>query len=115
KETFNSARSIGDSLLPTGSAVGTFVISDRREVEATCIGSGQPMAILSAPDLGIIGHPSIDDLKQHDKFRQSIEELRVQSGKIMRLGPVGDKPYSKMTVMSLATASASMKTRSFIP
>lgn len=106
----NIAGSMCGALLPTGRRVD--VIDG---VECTLIDNGMPCVIMRAPDFGLTGAESREDLEGDDALRARIEAIRLVAGPMMNLGDVTTASVPKMTLVSQPTAGGAISTRSFIP
>ena len=106
----DTAGSACGALLPTGA------ISDEIDsVEGTCIDNGMPTVVMRAADLGIGGDEAPQALEADRPFRERLESIRLQAGKLMNLGDVGTATVPKMTLVSAPRAGGSICTRTFIP
>jgi len=102
--------SVCGTLLPTGRAL------DQIEgVEATLIDNGMPVVVLRAADLGKTGHETPAELDTDKKFKDRLEQIRIQAGERMGLGDVRSKVVPKMTLIAPPRNGGSLITRTFIP
>ena len=98
------------ALLPTGKLID--VVSD---TDVTCIDNGMPVVVLKASDFGLTGNESPEALESNAPLKERIEAIRLQAGKLMNLGNVGNKTVPKMCLISPPTAGGTVNTRTFIP
>jgi 4-oxalomesaconate tautomerase len=98
------------ALLPTGR-----VVDEIGGVEATLIDNGMPVVVLRAPDLGITGYESCEELEANDDLRRRLEEIRLLAGPMMNLGDVTGATVPKLTLVSPPRAGGAISTRTFIP
>ncbi len=106
----DTAGSTCGALLPTGAAAD--VIDG---VEMTCVDNGMPTVVLRAADLQIAGDEDPAVLEANQPFRERLESIRCQAGKLMNLGDVSGTTVPKMTLVSAPRAGGSICTRTFIP
>ncbi|UWX97608.1 4-oxalomesaconate tautomerase [Arthrobacter zhaoxinii] len=111
----DTAGSVCESLLPTGSPSDTVELDGGGLVRVTCIDNGQPLVMIRAGDLGRTGYESAADLNRDAELKQSLEALRLQCGHLMGLGDVTAKNYPKMTLIAPPAHGGTITTRSFIP
>lgn len=111
----DTAGSIAPQLLPTGNRRDELRLPDGTAVDATMIDNGQPVVIIRATDLGLKGTETPEVLEANTRLRESIENLRLEAGRLMGLGNVTDKSYPKMTLVSEPRTGSALNTRSFIP
>ena len=105
-----AAGSTCGALLPTGNAVDVI-----DEIEVTCIDNGMPVVVMRAPDLGITGYESREDLDANGALKERLESIRLQAGPLMNLGDARDKSVPKMTLVAPPRAGGAISTRTFIP
>jgi len=98
------------ALLPTGNA--SDVVAG---VEVTLIDNGMPVVCLRASDFGISGQESPADLEANSALTTKLEEVRLAAGKLMNLGDVTNQTVPKMSLLSSATGTGVLSTRTFIP
>lgn len=104
------AGSVCASLLPTGS------IRDIIEgIDVTCIDNGMPVVLLAASAFGKTGYETRDELNADAELKRALEAVRLEAGRRMGLGDVGDKVVPKMSLIAPARAGGSICTRTFIP
>ena len=97
-------------LLPSGA------VADAIDgVEATCIDNGMPTVVLRAADLGIDGDEAPSVLEANVAFRERLESIRLQAGRLMNLGDASETTVPKMTLVSASRGSGHICTRTFIP
>jgi 4-oxalomesaconate tautomerase len=106
----DTAGSTCGALLPTGQVVDTV-----DGIEVTCIDNGMPTVILVATDLGITGDESPDVLEADTDLTERLAQIRLQAGKLMRLGDVSTKTVPKLTLVSAPRGDGTVNTRTFIP
>ncbi|WP_439138318.1 4-oxalomesaconate tautomerase [Roseicyclus sp.] len=100
----------GGLMLPSGAPV------DRIEgVDCTLIDMGMPIVVMDAADFGLAGQERREALDADAALKARIEAIRLIAGPMMGLGDVTLKSVPKMTLVSPATASGTISTRSFIP
>jgi 4-oxalomesaconate tautomerase len=106
----DTAGSTCGALLPTGRA------SDEIEgVAVTLIDNGMPCVVMAAPDLGIEGKESREELDANTALKARLEAIRLRAGPMMNLGDVKDQSVPKMTLVSAPRSGGAISTRSFIP
>jgi 4-oxalomesaconate tautomerase len=98
------------ALLPTGRVRD--VIDD---VEVTCVDNGMPVVVAAAPDLGITGYETTEELAADIRLRERVQSLRLQAGKLMGLGDVSDSSVPKTTLVAPPREGGVICTRTFIP
>jgi 4-oxalomesaconate tautomerase len=98
------------ALLPTGNARDTI-----DDVDVTCIDNGMPVVVLRAADFSLSGYESPDELEANSDLKARVESIRLQAGKLMNLGDVGDKTVPKMTLVAPPRHGGAITTRTFIP
>ena len=106
----DTAGSSCGALLPTGREAD--VIDD---VDVTLIDNGMPCVVMAAPDLGITGRETPDELNANGALKARLESIRLKAGPMMNLGDVTSKSVPKMTMVSPASAGGAISTRTFIP
>jgi 4-oxalomesaconate tautomerase len=98
------------ALLPTGNA------RDRiDDVWVTCIDNGMPTVLIRASDLGVTGYESCGMLDADTVLKQRLEAIRLQAGRLMKLGDVAQRTVPKMVLIAPPVAGGAISTRSFIP
>ena len=98
------------SLLPTG-----HLRDEVDGVEVTCVDNGMPVVVARAADLGLTGYEPYQDLGQDQALADRIQSLRVQAGKLMRLGDVTGASVPKTTLVAAPRDGGTICTRTFIP
>ncbi|MCP5024949.1 MAG: 4-oxalomesaconate tautomerase [Actinomycetia bacterium] len=98
------------ALLPSGNAVDSIA-----GVACTLVDNGMPVVVMRADAVGITGYEDCTDLEQNAELRTTLEEIRLQAGKLMNLGDVTDTPVPKLTMVTPARHGGSLCTRTFIP
>jgi 4-oxalomesaconate tautomerase len=98
------------ALLPSGSSVDVI-----NGLEVTLIDNGMPVVLLRAADVGKTGYETPQELEADDALRERIEALRLEAGRLMRLGDVHAKNIPKMCLTAPPRAGGSLSTRTFIP
>jgi 4-oxalomesaconate tautomerase len=106
----DTAGSACESMLPTGNAIDRVA-----GIEVTCIDNGMPVVVMRASDFGKTGHESPVELDADQAFKNRLEEIRLDAGKLMGLGDVRTKVIPKMTLISPAREGGALCTRTFIP
>ncbi len=106
----DTAGSTCGALLPTGAAADMI-----DGVEVTCVDNGMPTVVLRAADLEITGDEAPAALEANQPFRERLESIRRQAGKLMKLGDVSGTTVPKMTLVSAPRAGGNICTRTFIP
>jgi 4-oxalomesaconate tautomerase len=97
-------------MLPTGNAADTI-----EGVNATLIDNGMPVVVIRAADLGLSGEEMPQELESNSSLVAIKERIRLQAGKLMGLGDVGNKSVPKITLVSAARNGGNIATRTFIP
>lgn len=98
------------ALLPTGN------VRDRiDDVWVTCIDNGMPTVLIRASDLGVTGYESCGMLDADTVLKQRLEAIRLQAGRLMKLGDVAQRTVPKMVLIAPPVAGGAISTRSFIP
>ena len=98
------------ALLPTGNQCDTVA-----GIDCTLIDNGMPVVVLRAEDVGIRGDESCPELEADQRLRSALEEIRLQAGKLMNLGDVGDTTVPKLTMVAPPAGGTGLTTRTFIP
>ena len=106
----DTAGSVAPGLLPTGKVLD--VIDG---VEVTCIDNGMPLVLLRAADMERSGYETVAELNADAELKARIESLRIEAGRLMKLGDVTSKNYPKMTLIAAPRTGGALCTRSFIP
>ena len=104
------AGSTTGALLPTGTVKETIA-----GVDCTLIDNGMPVVVLRADAVGIAGDESCTQLESDDGLRSRLENIRLEAGKLMGLGPVGQLTIPKITMVSKPRQGGALCTRTFIP
>lgn len=107
--------SLCGSLFPTGNKHDLLMLSNGREIAATCIDNGMPMVLFSAADFGVTGYESVEDYNNNIGLKAEINQLRIAAGEKMGLGDVTSKNYPKMCLLSPAINGGTLHTRCYIP
>lgn len=98
------------SLLPTGST--TDVVDG---ITCTLIDNGMPTVVMAAADLGVSGYEEPEVLEGNGDLRERLERIRLEAGKLMGMGDVGDSSVPKLTMVAPPAAGGALSTRTFIP
>lgn len=98
------------ALLPTGNA--SDVIAG---IDCTLIDNGMPVVVLRADAVGVTGYESCADLEANAALRATLEDVRMQAGKLMNLGDVTDTTVPKLTMVAPPRNGGHVCTRTFIP
>lgn len=98
------------ALLPTGNARDTI-----DGIDCTLVDNGMPVVVLRADAVGITGYEDGADLEADLELRATLEDLRLQAGKLMHLGDVSDTTVPKLTMVAPPIAGGHLCTRTFIP
>ena len=106
----NIAGSVCGSLFPTGRLVDRF-----DGIPTTCVDNGMPVVLIRAEELRCRGDESPAELNRNTALKARLESIRLQAGRAMNLGDVGNKVIPKMTLISPAKRGGMLNTRSFIP
>jgi len=106
----DTAGSSCGSLLPSGSTADSVT-----GVDVTCADNGMPTVVVRASDLGVSGDESCAELEANADLRRTLEDIRIQAGKLMNLGDVTAATVPKLTLVSQPRAGGSICTRTFIP
>jgi 2-methylaconitate cis-trans-isomerase PrpF/tripartite-type tricarboxylate transporter receptor subunit TctC len=102
--------SVTGSLFPTGQRID--VIDG---LEVTCIDAAMPLVIMRAPDLGLTGRESPDDLDADRSLLERIESVRRAAGAAMGLGDVSGSVVPKPVIASEGNDGDSITSRYFTP
>lgn len=97
-------------LLPSGNPSDSI-----NGVALTCIDNGMPVALMRAEALGCSGYETPAELNQNGALRSSLENIRLQAGRIMNLGDVSHKAVPKLSLISRPRRAGCIHTRTFIP
>jgi 4-oxalomesaconate tautomerase len=97
-------------LLPTGNAK-----DEIDGVQLTCIDNGMPVVVIRAPDFGVNGYESPDELDANDELKSRLESLRRTVGPLMNLGDVAGLTVPKMCLVAEPRDGGNICTRTFIP
>ena len=84
-------------------------------VDVTLIDNGMPVVVLNAPDFGVSGTESRDELEGNTELKSRLESIRLQMGPLMNLGDVTEKSVPKMSLVSESQDGGCISTRTFIP
>jgi 4-oxalomesaconate tautomerase len=106
----NTAGSVCDGLLPTGSVKDVV-----QGIHVTCIDNGMPMVLFNAADKHCTGYETPAELNQNVELKARIEQLRLATAVKMGLGDVSVKNYPKMVLISAPRNGGAINTRCFIP
>ena len=106
----DAAGSVCGALLPTGRAVDRVA-----GIDVTLIDNGMPVVVLEAASVGRTGREPRDQLNADAELKARLEAIRLEAGKLMRLGDVSRKVVPKMALVSPPAAGGALCTRSFIP
>lgn len=98
------------ALLPTGN-----VRDQVAGIDCTLIDGGMPVVVLRADAVGVSGHESCAELEANATLRSTLEDLRLQAGKLMGLGDVTETTVPKLTMVAPPRAGGNLCTRTFIP
>ncbi|MXW94533.1 MAG: 4-oxalomesaconate tautomerase [Acidimicrobiaceae bacterium] len=98
------------ALLPTGDTLDTI-----DGLDVTLVDNGMPVVVLRAVDMGIEGTESPADLEADDALRGRLESIRLQAGRLMKLGDVAGTTVPKLTMVSPPAGKGDISTRTFIP
>lgn len=92
-------------LLPTGNVVDDVRLGDGRRVEASLVDAAAPAIFVRAEDLGLTGRELPADCGNDPRILSSMQEIRVQGARMMKLasGPDDVSPaIPKMAVVAAA-------------
>ncbi|MGB7861531.1 MAG: 4-oxalomesaconate tautomerase [Acidimicrobiia bacterium] len=98
------------SLFPTGN-LADVVLGTR----VTLVDNGMPVVVLRADSMGVTGYESCAELEANDELRMRLEEIRLESGRLMNLGDVKTTTVPKLTLVAAPKAGGHLCTRTFIP
>lgn len=98
------------ALLPTGRTRDPIA-----GVDCTLVDNGMPVVVVRADALGVSGYESCAELEANTGLRTSLEEIRLQAGKLMNLGDVTDATVPKLTLVAPPRDGGDLCTRTFIP
>jgi len=98
------------ALLPTDNAID--VIGG---IDCTLVDNGMPSVLMRAKDFGLTGYETPAALEENAALKQKIETIRLQAGKLMKLGDVSEKTIPKMCLISPPKNGGIINTRTFIP
>lgn len=104
------AGSICGALLPSKN-----LIDEIQGTQVTCIDNGMPVVMIKAQALGLSGSETPQALNNNSSLRAQLERIRIEAGKLMRLGDVTHKAIPKMCLISPAQHGGLINTRTFIP
>lgn len=109
-EYLDIAGSATGAMLPTGN------VTDRvTGLDVTLIDNGMPVVIVAASQLGVRGDEAPLELESNRQLVAAKEALRLEAGKLMRLGDVHDKTVPKVCLVSAPSHGGHIATRTFIP
>lgn len=116
----SAAPIICDFLDVAGSACGLLLPTGNTKdeidgVQLTCIDNGMPLVMIRAPDFGVSGYESPDELDANDELKSSLESLRRKVGPLMKLGDVAGLTVPKMCLVAKPRDGGNICTRTFIP
>lgn len=107
----DAAGSVCGALLPTGNTVDRVA-----GVDVTLIDNGMPVIVLRADAVGRTGYEPRDQLDKDRDLKARLEEIRLASGPLMKLGDVSKKVVPKIALLAPPqTDGGHVSTRSFIP
>lgn len=102
--------SVTGALFPTGKNMESI-----NGVDVTCIDNGMPIVILRAEDVGLVGDESCSEIEASAKILTRIEAIRIEAGRLMRMGDVTNAVIPKMFLISKPVNGGALNTRSLIP
>lgn len=102
--------SVTGSVFPTGHRIDLI-----DGIEATCIDAAQQMFIVRAPDLGLTGRESPQELDENRGLLARLEAMRKTAGAMMGLGDVTGSVVPKPVVVSPGDDPNSITSRYFTP
>jgi 4-oxalomesaconate tautomerase len=97
-------------LLPTGNARD--IVAD---TPVTCVDNGMPVVLIAASSLKVTGYESPRDLEEDPALADRLREIRLEAGKLMGLGDVGDTTVPKLSLLAPPVHGGTVMTRTFIP
>ena len=97
-------------LLPTGNVADE--IAGHR---VTMVDNGMPVVLLRADEFGVTGDESPEELESRPDLHRAVEEIRLEAGRLMGLGDVGEQTVPKMFLLSPPRNGGVVGTRGFIP
>ncbi|MDH3755060.1 MAG: 4-oxalomesaconate tautomerase [Acidimicrobiia bacterium] len=98
------------ALLPTGN-----VVDKVAGVACTLVDNGMPVVVMRATEVGVAGYEDCAELEANVELRAHLEDIRLQAGKLMRLGDVTDTTVPKLTIVAPPRNGGAISTRTFIP
>jgi 4-oxalomesaconate tautomerase len=103
--------SLTGKLFPTGRRV------DRIQgVDVTCLDMAMPMILMAASDFGKRGDEKPEELDADREMFARIESIRLEAGRMMGLGEVGDKVVPKVGLLSApGKAGNTIRSRYLVP
>lgn len=97
-------------LFPTGNP------RDRIDgIDVTCIDCAMPMMLLEAAALGVTGNESAAELNANGALLQRLETLRLEAGRRMGMGDVGNQVTPKPVLISRPNKGGDLGVRYFMP
>lgn len=98
------------ALFPTGQPT-----NDINSITVTCIDAAIPCVLINASDLKKSGYESPEELNNDPQFLMSLEQIRLEAGKLMGLGDVSNKVIPKPVLISPAIQGGDLSARYFVP
>jgi 2-methylaconitate cis-trans-isomerase PrpF/tripartite-type tricarboxylate transporter receptor subunit TctC len=102
--------SVTGQVFPTGQRIDLI-----EGVGATCIDAAMPLVIMRAPDLGVTGRESPEELDSDADVLERIERVRRAAGRLMGLGDVAASVVPKPVLVSGGEDFDSVTSRYFTP
>lgn len=98
------------ALLPTGMACERI-----NGVDVTCIDVAMPMVLMRSADLGLTGYEGRIELDGNRSLFERIEAIRLDAGRRMGLGDVGDKVVPKVGLLAPPRHGGTVTSRYLTP
>ena len=97
-------------LFPTGNPRDTI-----GGIDVTCIDCAMPMMILDAGAMGVSGYETAAELNSNVTLLQRLEMLRLEAGRRMGMGDVGNQVTPKPVLISKSNPGGDLNVRYFMP
>jgi 2-methylaconitate cis-trans-isomerase PrpF len=98
------------AFLPTGR-----LLDEIDGIPVTCMDVSMPMVIARAEDFGLTGYESRAELDANRAFFDRMELIRIEAGRLMGMGAVGDSVTPKFGLIAPPKAGGTMSARYFMP
>ena len=100
----------GGPLFPTGNVTDVMA-----GLTVTCVDNGMPVVVVEAASLGQTGRESVAALEADRELNERVRRLRLEAGRAMGLGDVGDATVPKVSLVAPPAHGGTIATRTFIP